>query len=338
MASHVESHPLSLALAVVASSSAPLLLLDSKFAVVAASTSFCDAFDIEPVSVTGCPILALGAGEWAVAGLRTLLERTVAGEPVGEPYEMELVRDGHNTRCLVIGAQNLDYDSHALRILVAVADVTDARTAQRLKDAMLEQKSVLLRETQHRIANSLQIIASVLMQSARQIKDGEARAHIQTAHSRVLSIAAVQQQLASSGLGNIEINSYLTRLCSSLGASMIGDPAVLTIKVQADKCDIDADVSVSLGLVVTELVINALKHAFPDHKGRILVGYDTDHTGWTLSVADDGIGMPETPVKPGLGSSIIEALAKQLNARVVIEAATPGTRVSLKFTERSSIQ
>ena len=93
-----------------------------------------------------------------------------------------------------------------------------------------------------------------------------------------------------------------------------------------------ADTSVSLGLIVTELVINALKHAFPDdRKGKILVDYKTHASNWTLSVTDNGVGMPTKPgaAKPGLGTSIIEALTKQLGASISIAGANPGTKVSI---------
>jgi two-component sensor histidine kinase len=92
-------------------------------------------------------------------------------------------------------------------------------------------------------------------------------------------------------------------------------------------------VSVSLGLVVTELVINALKHGFPagDQSGHIVVGYETQGLGWTLSVSDDGIGMPKglEPAKGGLGTSIVQALAKQLGSEVRVADKNPGTSVSL---------
>ena len=90
--------------------------------------------------------------------------------------------------------------------------------------------------------------------------------------------------------------------------------------------------SVSLGLIVTELVINALKHAFPDHRdGRIEVKYDSQGDDWTLSVGDDRVGMPQDPAsaKSGLGTSIVEALAKQLDAHVVVSDVAPGTEVSI---------
>jgi two-component sensor histidine kinase len=113
---------------------------------------------------------------------------------------------------------------------------------------------------------------------------------------------------------------------------MIRDRDQLSLGVEADGSVIDADVSVSLGLIVTELVINALKHAFPDHRaGKIKVGYASKGTDWALSVSDNGVGMPAdaASAKPGLGTSIVEALARQLDAKVRIANGRPGTSVSI---------
>src|SRR5690606_8077506 len=108
-------------------------------------------------------------------------------------------------------------------------------------------------------------------------------------HGRVMSIAAVQRQLAESGLDAVDLRSYLIQLCQSLGASMIGDSDKLSIEVLADDVRMDGERSVRLGLIVTELVINALKHAFPDHSGTITVEYRAEGSIWLLSVRDDGV-------------------------------------------------
>jgi two-component sensor histidine kinase len=113
---------------------------------------------------------------------------------------------------------------------------------------------------------------------------------------------------------------------------MIQDHDQLRLRVEADDSVAVADVSVSLGLIVTELVINALKHAFPGERGGdILVSYQSASADWTLSVTDNGVGMPGgvAPTKAGLGTSIVEALAKQLGATVHLADAHPGASVSI---------
>jgi two-component system, sensor histidine kinase PdtaS len=322
-----------LALAVIASSSAPLLLLDGDCTVIAASESFCRAFQLEPANVVGRAVGKLGSGEWAILQLDALLRATASGTAQVDGYEMDLERQGQGVHRLVLDAHKLDYgNSDGVRLLLSVADVTDTRVAEKIKDDLVREKSILLQELQHRVANSLQIIASVLMQSARRVQSDETRLHLHDAHNRVMSVAALQQQLATSTLGDVELRTYFTDLCRSIGASMIRDHNQLTLDVSVDDSIAYADVSVSLGLIVTELVINALKHAFLDHaSGTIKVGYHSDGPAWTLSVSDNGIGMPALPeaAHSGLGSSIVDALARKLNASVEIADAKPGTAVSI---------
>ena len=330
---HSEATAVSLMLAVVASSDAPLVLLDGELKVIAASATFCRAFQIDPASVIGNRFSALGQGEWDVPQLSSLLEGTASGAAEVHAYEFDLNRDGQDQRLLVMNAHKLDYDDkEQVRVLLAVADVTEARASEKLKDNLLREKAILLQEVQHRVANSLQIIASILMQSARKVQSDETRGHLRDAHSRLMSIAAVQKHLAQSRLGKVELRPYFVQLCKSLGASMIHDPTMLSIEVVVDESMTDADISVSLGLIVTELVINALKHAFPGHRGgKIIVHYESHGPNWTMSVSDNGIGMPAASAgdKPGLGTNIVEALSKRLDATVRVASANPGTAVSI---------
>ena len=329
-------------LAVVVSSNEPLLFLSDDLKVIAASTSFCRTFQIDPATVPARPLGELGSGEWAMPKLVSLLKATASGIAQIEAYEIDLQRPNQKTRQLVVNARTLDDgDKEHIRLLLAVTDVTDARTEARLKDDLVREKAVLIQEVQHRVANSLQIIASVLMQSARRVQSEEARGHLHNAHHRVMSIAAVQRQLSTSRGGNVELRPYFTQLCESLGASMIADKDRLSIAVSVDDSEVEADVSVSLGLIVTELVINALKHAFPDQRtGRIAIDYSSTGKDWTLSVADDGVGMPsghDAP-KAGLGTGIVEALTKHLQGEIELTNANPGTAVTISHRQAAGLR
>lgn len=320
-------------LAVVGSSHEPLLFLSEDQRVIAASASFCRSFEIDPATVSGKLLGELGTGEWALPKLASLLKATASGSAQIEAYELDLRRPGRSSRDLVVNARTLDDGNTAhIRLLMAVTDVTDARAEARLNANLIRDKAILLQEIQHRVANSLQIIASVLMQSARRVQSEEARGHLQNAHHRVMSIASLQRQLSSSPGGSVELRAYLTQLCQSLGASMIADPERLALQVTVDDSTVVADVSISLGLIVTELVINALKHAFPEERtGEIRIDYRSDGADWKLSVIDDGIGMRagiDAP-KAGLGSGIVEALAKNLQGELRLADANPGTAVTI---------
>ena len=114
---------------------------------------------------------------------------------------------------------------------------------------------------------------------------------------------------------------------------MIYNHDLLTLDAIVDDSITTSGASVSLGLIVTELVINALKHAFPDRErpGKIVVEYRSQPKGWRLTVEDNGVGMPGDHAvrRPGLGTGIVDALSKQLDATVTITSLNPGTRVAI---------
>ena len=331
-----------LGLAVVLASDAPLLLLDEKLAIVAASDSFCAAFGIDPHTVTGQTIYDLDHHHWDLPRLHSLIDATLSGAAEVEAYEMDIKTSSGAVRRVVIKAQQLNYgDDLNTRMMVTVIDVTEERQNEKRHKELVHANAALLHEMQHRVANSLQIIASILMQSARKVQSDEARGHLSDAHQRVMSIATLQRHLAGSDGKTVELEPYLAQLCASIGASMIYDREQLTLTTRVDPVTISGDVSVSMGLVVTELVINSLKHAFPGGRdGHVVVGYAANGDDWTLSVSDDGIGIAADAEasKAGLGTRIVQALAKQLGAVIQIEDAAPGTRVSLTHTAQIARQ
>ena len=208
------------------------------------------------------------------------------------------------------------------------------RVVEGRTEDLLSQKQILLQEMEHRVANSLQIIASILMLKARGVASEEVKDHLRDAQQRVMSVAAVQSHLLASSWGDeIEVGPYLTTLCESLARSMIYDKRPVGLSVQAGAGMATSAVATSLGLIVIELVINALKYAFAeDQVGQILVTYTADADRWTLSVVDDGLGMQPGPGKAeggGLGSSLIAALADQVGARVEHTHLEPGFMVAV---------
>ena len=218
-----EDIALSLTLAVVASSPAPLLLLDGRLNIIAASVSFCEAFAASPADVPGQSLFELDAGAWDMAELRAFLTAIVAGEHSDDPCEIDFKRRKRATRNLLIQGKRLAYlDLAQTRILVAVSDVTGARADAALKEDALRQSGVLLQEVRHRVANSLQIIAAVLLKNARNTASEETRGHLTDAHQRVMSVAALERLLSTSGAGNFDVHAYFTSLCESIAASMIG--------------------------------------------------------------------------------------------------------------------
>src|SRR6202167_5961462 len=321
----------------------PVLVLDKDLRVLAASRSFYSAFKVSPEDTNGRLLYALGDGQWDIPKLRVLLEKIIPEQGVMEGYEVEHEFPSLGSRTMRLNARQVFYEGGAgATILLGMEDITERRILEREKDELLREKDGLLREKetlleelQHRIANSLQIIASIILMKPRAVQSEETRFHLEDAHKRVLSIAAVQKQLhASASAGAIEIAPYLSKLCESPAHSMIGDTRPISLKVIGEGGSATSRQAESLGLIVTELVMNALKHAFPDEKakGQITVAYDMARTHWKLWGSDDGICRPDgvfAQAKSGLGTGIVKALSHQLDAQVETLAGPRATIVSI---------
>jgi PAS domain S-box-containing protein len=325
-----------LAQAIVDTVRDPLLVLDRDLRVVTANRSFCLTFSTKGPDVQGRSFFALGNGQWNIPELRFLLESIGSHHAMTEAYEVEQDFPGLGRRTMLVNARNVFYEKRCERTtLLSIEDITERRAKERELRDLLRQKDVLLQEMQHRVANNLQIIASILRIKARTVRSEETRLHLQDAHKRVLSVAAIQGQLQTSDSGAmIELAPYLSRLCQTLTTSMIDDCRPISLKVDVRGGTASSSQAVSIGIIVTELVINAIKHAFPGDRtdSIVVVGYDSAAPDWRLSVSDNGIGRPEGELdrtSSGLGTTIVEALAKQLDARTEIVTNAHGRTVSI---------
>jgi chemotaxis protein methyltransferase CheR len=312
-----------------------LLVLDGDLRVVAASRSFYATFRTTPAETQGRLVYDLGSGEWNNPALRELLERIIPEHGVMDHFEVEQEFPTIGRRTMLLNARKVFYHGDLnTTLLLAIEDITDRRVAERLLHSLSEQKDMLLSEMSHRVANSLQIIASILLLKARSVQSEETRGHLEDAHRRVMSVASLQQHLKATGMGDeIEVGAYLSKLCEALSGSMVRERRPITLSVSAGPGNVQSEQAVSIGLIVTELVINALKYAFPVDiaAGNVVVGYKVDGTGWTLSVSDNGGGMQKdaSERQPGLGTTLVKALAQQLEAEVETTSTRNGTIISI---------
>lgn len=324
----------------------PLLVLDGNFKILFANASFRHLFQAAPGGTEGRKLFSLNGAAWKSSGLQSLLEATQAGHSAAEGFEVSLDFSWVGPRIFLLRATKpIPESGDAGIIFLSFSDVTAQRALEqevailRSKSALLlQQKDILLAEIQHRFINSLQIIASILMLKARSMVSDETRRHLHDAHRRVLSVAAVQQHLRAAGRTDmIEVASYLSKLCGSLAESMTDDSHHAVIKVEAGGGTMTSPDVVSLGLIVTELVINAFKYASPplNVPVTILICYETNGASWRLSVTDNGAGGQVDgvgPVKTGLGTSLVKALADQLDAEITAKAGPCGMSVSVIHT------
>jgi two-component sensor histidine kinase len=200
--------------------------------------------------------------------------------------------------------------------------------------ALAAEREVLLREVNHRVGNSLQIIASLLHLQANSSTQDDVKAALTNAVGRVAAVAQVHRRLyTSQDLKSVLLNQYLEALLEDLRRSAEGN-RMSRLTLKAEPIEIDPDRAVGIGIIVNELVMNAVKYAYPDGAGAIHVALDGAGDDLELSIADDGVGLGggnADPRSTGMGQRIVTAMAQKLDASVERDPAHAGTRIVLRF-------
>ena len=223
------------------------------------------------------------------------------------------------------------------RVMLAIArDVTRRRQHEAQMAASLHEKEVLLKEIHHRVKNNLQIICSLLNLQADGLDDAPMRAAFDESRNRVRSMALIHEQLYQSpDLAHIDLGEYLETLAASIQRSATQTGGRIRFALDCQNVMIDIDRAVPCGLIVNELVTNALKYAFPNDKsGTVTLELCARDGKIVLSVRDDGIGM-----KPGfnwqesdsIGLQLVSALAEQLEGTVSLDVDSGGTIWTITF-------
>ncbi len=199
--------------------------------------------------------------------------------------------------------------------------------------ALAAEREVLLREVNHRVGNSLQIIASLLHLQANTTSEDGVKAALVNAAGRVAAVAQVHRRLYTShNVNTIMLNQYLEALLEDLRRSAEGN-RMSRLTLRAQPVQIDPDRTVAIGVIVNELVMNAVKYAYPDGAGPIYVELGADGDDLTLTITDDGVGLnvKENPQSTGMGQKIVSAMATKLDATIMRDPTHCGTRITLAF-------
>jgi len=199
--------------------------------------------------------------------------------------------------------------------------------------ALAAEREVLLREVNHRVGNSLQIIASLLHLQASSSSQEDVKVALTNAMGRVAAVAQVHRRLYTShDLKSVLLNQYLEALLEDLRRSAEGN-RMSRLTLRAEQVEIDPDRAVAIGIIVNELVMNAVKYAYPDGAGPIHVDLVAQDDNLMLSIADDGVGLnvKTDPRSTGMGQRIVSAMASKLEASVERDPAHVGTRIVLRF-------
>jgi two-component sensor histidine kinase len=206
------------------------------------------------------------------------------------------------------------------------------------ENAVREQRDraeMLLREVNHRVGNSLSLVAAMVRIQANALSDRAAITALQKTQTRINAIAAVHKQLYTSGdVRTVPIGEFLGSLVAELETAMRDEGHVHAVRTQIDSFAVPTDKAISIGIVVTELVTNAYKYAYPDgQEGEIRVFLRKEGDTATLVVEDDGVGSQgaSKPAGTGVGGQIVEAMATTLKAAYEVDPKHRGTRVVLTF-------
>jgi two-component sensor histidine kinase len=205
----------------------------------------------------------------------------------------------------------------------------------RASNARLE---ALLAEVNHRVANSLQLVSAMVRMQASALSDPAAKNALDDTQRRITAIAQVHRRLYTGGeVESVDMQEYLAALVDELRYTWSSDALPRTLTLAAEPIRLPTDRAVSLGVIVTELVSNACKYAYPASSGEVRVSLcEADAGTFLLAVEDDGVGLSGeiAPGGTGIGTKLIRAMAQSLQSAIKYDPAWRGTRATLKAAVR----
>jgi len=264
-----------------------------------------------------------------------------------EPGEVEVEMSGQRkdgTRILLRSRGSVhQHPEHGTVDVFVMEDVTALRAAERDRDEQeravhrsLAEKDVLLREIHHRVKNNLQVISSLLALKARRTRDPVAHDALRESQARVRAIAILHERLfRNDDLARVDMGEYARSVAGEVLRSF-GARDRLDCRVSGPEMELSLDIAVPCGLILNELVTNAVKHAFPDERsGHITVTLAAEEEAVALTVADDGVGDTGPLDKPGsLGVTLVRTLASQLDGEATFTVGE-GTTCRVRFPAKT---
>src|SRR5476651_316694 len=307
----------------------PLVVLENNMTIVTASKAFLTIFGITEAETRGRRVSELGQHQWDVPALRHLMDKVLPENKPIESFEIEDDFPGLGRRVFNLNARKISQPgNNAHRMLLVFEDITDRK--QRERDAL-----TLANEISHRIKNNLQVIVGLIAYEAKWTAAPCVQGY-KSMQTRIGAIAQLYDLISQSSRGPaIAVDAYLREIAKTMSASLLGNTTGIKIEVRAEALDMDPDLAVPFGLLVNELATNAIKHAFPDGTGQIVLSVERAGDQIELAVADDGIGISEkdaVETAEKRGTDYVAIFVRQLGATVVPSVAKEtGTTVRIRL-------
>jgi PAS domain S-box-containing protein len=253
-------------------------------------------------------------------------------------YEFQILAKDGTAIWIGQNVQLLMKDDKVTGFQAIARDITDRKLAEEKLRASLVEKEVLMREIHHRVKNNLQVISALLTLQADHVEEQKAIEVLSSANARLKAMALVHEKLyESNNLSQIRIDEYVADLVSDLISFDDEFGSRIDLKIDIDEIYFEPDTMIPIGLIITELLTNAMKHAFPEGRhGMLLVRLRSIATDlFELQVSDNGIGILEemhSGHSPSLGLELVTAFAKKLQGEVHFNTSA-GTQFSMKFKQ-----
>jgi len=244
---------------------------------------------------------------------------------------------GYEIKTRIMRTKNLQLEEWNLKLN---DQIVERKKAEDKIAASLKEKEILLKEIHHRVKNNLQVISSLLYLQSKDFEDARASALFKESQSRVRSIALVHESLyQSENLAQIDFSKYINDLVNHLMRAYSANMANIRLDMKVNNIELDVDTAISCGLIITELVTNSLKYAFPgDKKGEIIIRFlSNKDKECELIVGDTGIGfLPGFNLNESksLGLRLVNELVAQLNGSIDVDVQQ-GTSFKMKFAKKN---
>lgn len=309
-----------------------IILTEEDGKIIDANESYLELTGFKKEEVLGVSSTKLGITSEKV---RNILIKEFREKGEIKDLEVEINIKSGETRTVLVSTESMPIEGKN-RNINYLYDITERKKAVNKLESSLNEKEALLREVHHRVKNNLQVISSLLNLQSNYVED-DFKDILLVTQSRIRSMAMIHSKMYNSNdLTHIHIKNYIDNFVSDLFYLYGVDKTIITLNTDIEDIEIGIDTAIPLGLIINELIINILKHAFPNNqRGNILISLKEVDDEFILKICDNGVGLPENILIDNietLGLQLVNNLVEQIEGSMEISRSN-GTEFKIQFKE-----